>query len=207
MYCIYRFFSKTYILLVFGVLFLTMNVSAQQFSQTRIAISVGTGFPDMDKVFFRSDLHELTSFKDKGIAPIVCRVQYSFNHFFELAASFSYYKYRATWTRNIYNSASSSYLSESSYFNATSLSIMLRGNFHKRLTDRTDAYVGLGAGYKKTDKRSNEQIYTQPSFHDEIPIAIELTGGVRYYFTEKLGIYAELGWSKALIQFGATVRF
>ena len=47
----------------------------------------------------------------------------------------------------------------------------------------------------------NNQLY------NVIPLGFESTIGLRYLFTDNIGAYMELGWSKSLMQFGVVGRF
>lgn len=86
-----------------------------------------------------------------------------------------------------------------------------RGSYHFSMSnDKFDPYVGLMAGYNAASVT-----VTKPAGWAGPDIAAASAGGVifgghigaRYYFTEKIGAFAELGYGIALLNVGVTAKF
>lgn len=96
-----------------------------------------------------------------------------------------------------------SYGSVGSY-NYNSFDIGARGSYHfnellKLSTDKADLYAGIGLSYYSFSYGGFLDNYSQIYF----PIHL----GGRYFFTEKLGGFAELGSSLATVKVGLTLKF
>ena len=85
-----------------------------------------------------------------------------------------------------------------------------RGSFHFALTDKLDTYAGAMLGY------NNAKITTtKPSGYTGPDLPAAEAGGViwgghvgaRYYFTENVGAFGELGYGIAWLNLGLTAKF
>jgi hypothetical protein len=88
-----------------------------------------------------------------------------------------------------------------------SYSAVARLNYHfaKKANAKLDPYFGTGIGYRS----SNWKVESASSEFDGLtryipntPLAFEFTLGARYYFLPNMGVYAEFGGSKSLLQGG-----
>ena len=90
---------------------------------------------------------------------------------------------------------------------------MVRGNYHFATGDKLDPYVGLGLGFMafNFDYFNTDPDYQDDGFYDldyGLPLGYSGSIGARYYFTDMLGAYAEIGWDGvALMQIGLTAKF
>lgn len=88
--------------------------------------------------------------------------------------------------------------------------IQLRGNYHFAQTDALDAYIGVGAG---TNIRTVGATSDYPGFDDSsvsgalIPVSLRLALGTRYYFTDNIGLNAEIGLGGPVISGGLSFKF
>ncbi len=87
-----------------------------------------------------------------------------------------------------------------------SLALSLRLNLHYYTNNKLDLYLGGGLGYKynQFDFVTQNPNYT-PMDNFLIPISMECTAGLRYYLTNNIGLYVELGPAKSLIQSGLCI--
>ncbi len=79
-------------------------------------------------------------------------------------------------------------------------------NFHFATTTSVDPYFIIGAGYKQTswfDTGSNGGSWV-PKL---MPVAIRVGVGVHYYFTDFMGINAEVGIGGPIMQGGLSFKF
>lgn len=88
-------------------------------------------------------------------------------------------------------------------------SALFRFNYHFVSNDNLDVYFGVGAGYRG-GKTTYTSVPNDPDFSFDtkiaIPVGMETTLGMRYFFTENIGAYTEIGLGKSLIQFGACFK-
>ena len=67
-------------------------------------------------------------------------------------------------------------------------------------------FVGYRSGtwkFESTDPNGTNDLNISNSF----PLGFETTIGARYYFTDNIGLYAETGLAKAVIQAGLSFKF
>lgn len=91
-----------------------------------------------------------------------------------------------------------------------SIGAMVRGNLHFGTSYSWDHYVGLGLGYGNSQYNidlGGNFGGTAFEVSSPIPIAWEATVGTRYYFSETVGAYAELGFSQSILNAGFTFKF
>jgi len=87
--------------------------------------------------------------------------------------------------------------------------IMARIQYHFIDNDKVDAYIGGGAGYKLAKSSFTS---TDPDFSDQdiagLPVAFRIGGGMRYFFTDNLGLNLELGLGGGgLVAAGIAAKF
>ena len=91
--------------------------------------------------------------------------------------------------------------------------ILAKFNIHFATSKYLDPYATAGLGYKAslvTSDNPNDQksVYdVNNSFLNVIPISFRLGIGLRYFFTENIGISAEAGIGGPIIQGGLCGKF
>lgn len=95
----------------------------------------------------------------------------------------------------------------------TFLVVGARGTWHYNdwHSDKLDTYAGVLLAYKSVSFKDNTD-YRNSSYLNTYTYSGSGFGpgafiGARYYFTDKIGAYAELGYGITLIQLGLTVKF
>ena len=58
----------------------------------------------------------------------------------------------------------------------------------------------------ETNNGDDWEVIEDESIKSVIPLAFETTFGARYLVTKNLGVYAEFGLAKAMLQFGLTAK-
>ena|ERR1051326_1587758 len=176
------------------------------FHQGAFVVSAGYGFPNLWKsvvnLFIGSNATNITA---TGMGPLHFRAEYGISNGVGLAASINYMSFGAKWTTNdsagvgIYQNKLSS----------SSLSVLARLNFHFSVTDQLDPYFGIGAGYKNRTWKytTTDPAYANKSAPGFSPFGFEMTIGMRYYITDAIGIYTEIGIAKSVIQAGLAAKF
>lgn len=86
----------------------------------------------------------------------------------------------------------------------------IRGTFHYQFLDKLDTYAGLMLGlytYKwKYDWSDSYYDYYSPNNTKTSDFAFSVFAGARYYFNEKFGVNAEIGYGFTYLSAGITYR-
>ena len=177
---------------------------AQCLPQGSFNISVGYGYNAFVKTYIKSFEDEV-GFKYSALGPIHAKAEYMLGNRVGLGLSLNYLSYKLSYTQ--YN-ASLTY-TESAQF--STLSALARFNFYYVNTDKLAVYTGTGVGYKtykwvfKND--GNVETVTREDLLVIPPVGFELTTGIKYMFIPNVGVYAEVGIAKSIIQAGMTFSF
>jgi len=178
------------------------------FGQGVVAFTVGYGYPSWGQVYFNLEavsygLDTYDNYTPKGMGPLHFKGEIGLSKFIGMGISVNYETYGGKWTKLYYNGI------YAENFTVTSLSVMPRFSVHFATTTQIDPYFGVGAGYKSTTYKFHSD-FPNPdlSWYQEgyFPVSIETTVGLRYYFSDAVGIYMEMGLAKSLIQGGLAVK-
>lgn len=198
------------------------------FGERKIAVTVGYGFPNIYKALFKATYTNNGSFYSsgtsqpptvniKGIGPMFLKADYGLTKLVSVGASIGYDNF--TMTETIIDQEPDptgtyliSYTDVVKYY-YTSFSAGVRINFHFGTGKKLDPYAGIAGGYS-SNKYVESYTSTDPNFIEHpssytgIPIYLSLTAGMRYYFTDNIGMYMEVGIDKwSVIQGGLAVKF
>lgn len=184
------------------------TLSAQSFKEGGHTVSVGHG-----AVTFLGNLS--SSFDDyldqdyKGVGPLYLKYEYAVTDRIGLGLNLACatnewsYRYDVTDEQGNINS----------YRESTKLSTwsaLARLNYHFGNSDRFDPYFGFGLGYRDANW---ELTSTGPEggsgveLKSLMPFGFEFTLGARYFLANNIGIYAEVGGAKSVVQGGLVARF
>ena len=91
----------------------------------------------------------------------------------------------------------------------TTLRAMFRANFHFAKTTNFDAYFLVSAGYRRNtfSIETNDPFWGGGSISGFIPFGIKPGLGLRYFFTENIGIHMELAAGTPVACGGLSLRF
>lgn len=84
--------------------------------------------------------------------------------------------------------------------------ILGKMNYHFATTANIDPYLTWGAGYKNTKIYSNEPGDNRKITVNIVPVAFRVGIGMRYFFTDAVGVNAEVGLGGPLMQAGISIR-
>lgn len=178
-------------------------------------ISTGYGIPGIGKRAF-GDLDERYSeAKFGGIGPIFLRYEYAIGDKWGLGlvTRFATSKVEYPQKGPLYDDEQNPVAGDSTYTYSqtfTSIGAMARGNLHFGTTYSWDHYIGVGLGYGNSSYKVDlGGDFGGVAFETSstIPIAWEATIGTRYYFSDNVGAYAELGFSQSILNAGFTFKF
>ena len=92
----------------------------------------------------------------------------------------------------------------------TDIVVMVRGAFHYPVNEKFDAYGGLGLGVRHAGvsfSGSSNSIYSAIGSVSGNEFASGLFVGGRYFFTESIGAFAELGYDQTYLKIGLSAKF
>lgn len=181
---------------------------AQAFPEGSNSISVGYG----GVTFIGSISKNFDQYADvgyKGMGPVYFKYEHAVTDNLGLGLNVAYaenewnYKYTDTDA----NGNTGTYTERTT---RSTYSVLARLNYHIGSQEKFDPYIGLGLGYRdaKWNYDSNNPNGTSGvELKGLMPLGMELTLGMRYFFTENIGLYAEVGGAKSVVQGGLSVKF
>jgi hypothetical protein len=90
----------------------------------------------------------------------------------------------------------------------TDIVVMVRGAFHYPVSEKFDAYGGLGLGVRHAGVSfSGSSFYSALGSASGNEFASGLFVGGRYFFTESIGAFAELGYDQTYLKVGLAAKF
>ena len=195
---------KKTLLCVFAVSMMAFGTSAkaQSFEEGMNVVSVGIGFPNIYKSIY--DIYEFNSgYTSSGFGPINFKYEHALTDQIGLGASVSFLTYKNAWETG-------SGFEE--VYKGSLFALLVRGNYHFATGDKLDPYVGIGIGYMglNFEYYNDDPDYVDDGFSFDFGSPFGYSGsiGARYYFTDMLGAYAEIGWDGlALMQIGLSASF
>ncbi len=181
---------------------------AQAFPEGSNSISLGYGGVTM-LASISKNFDTYADVKYTGMGPLYFKYEHAMTDHLGLGVNVAY----ATNEWNYKYTGSDANGNPATYSETTSrstYSILARLNYHIGTNDKFDPYVGLGLGYRdatwnydSTDPNGTSGV----EISGLVPLGMELTLGMRYFFTDNIGLYAELGAAKSVLQGGLSVKF
>jgi len=90
----------------------------------------------------------------------------------------------------------------------TDIVVMVRGAFHYPVNEKFDAYGGLGIGVRHAGVSfEGNSIYGSLGTASANDLTSGLFVGGRYFFTESIGAFAELGYDQTYLKIGLAAKF
>ncbi len=204
-------FHYSYRLPVFTIAALLLGsfqANAQAFPEGSNSISVGYGGVTLLGSISKN-FDSYTDVNYSGMGPIYFKYEHAMTDNLGLGVNVAYaqnewsYKYSDTDANN--NSVTYTETTSRSTY-----SILARLNYHIGSDDKFDPYLGIGLGYRDATWKydtTNPDGTTNVDISGLMPFGMELTLGMRYFFTENIGLYAEFGAAKSVLQGGLAVKF
>jgi len=178
-------------------------------------VTVGYGIPGLRKSQF-GDFDEIYPTADfGGLGPIFLKYEYAIGDKWGLGLVTRFTNSKVSYPIEgpLYNDEQEPIPGDSIYTytqSFMSIGAMARGNLHFGTSHNWDHYAGIGLGYGnsryKIDLGGNFA-GSDATIAAPIAIAWEATIGTRYYFSETVGAYAELGFSQSILNGGFVFKF
>ncbi|RTQ44872.1 hypothetical protein EJV47_27080 [Hymenobacter gummosus] len=89
----------------------------------------------------------------------------------------------------------------------TDVIVGVRGAFHYPLVDKLDTYAGLGLGIRHAGVKWEGSSTFGGMAASSTGVYSGLFLGARYYFTESIGAFAELGYDQSYLKVGLAAKF
>ena len=177
------------------------------FAEGKMIITVGYGFPNVGKSVLKT-YESYAGYKVSGFGPLSVKGEYALSDKIGFGLSVNYVSFAATWIEDGTDAAGNT-IPYTYTFSRSSVSVLGRMNIHFATSEKLDPYWGVGAGYRTGSYKftSNDPFYTGNITFPTIPFGFETTIGLRYYFSDNIGAYVEMGYAKALIQGGLALKF
>jgi opacity protein-like surface antigen len=181
------------------------------FEEGVAVISVGYGFGNFTQALFKAWKDDL-NYSYKSFGPIHAKFEYGLGDKFGIGASINYMSAGAEWTSTYATTDTAGntiYVPYNEGFDYSTLSVLCRMNIHFATSDKLDPYWGMGVGYRSGSWKYHSTYpgATEPSVSSIFPFGWETTIGMRYYFTDNIGMYLEMGLAKSMIQAGLSAKF
>lgn len=170
-------------------------------------VSLAYGFPNLGAVVLNT-YEDYNAYSVSGIGPIHLKYDYALSDKISLGVSIGYVSFKAKWTYDYYDYNTFTTQAYDESWTGSSLGILARFNYHFATSEKLDPYVGLGAGYNSwTFKFESDYPGAIESSLVLPPIGFEGGVGVKYFFSDNVGAYLELGYGKSLLQGGIAFKF
>jgi hypothetical protein len=196
---------------------LSFNSNAQCVQQGTILADAYYGFPNLFKVILKADASNIQNTTGSaaagglsiyGIGPMGAKAEYLLTDKFGMGIDFNYsnvgIKFSNTTTDQNGNQVTYNY-----NLSSPAIRVMLGFNFHFVRTDKIDVYFATKAGYYN---RSFAMTTNDPGYRLNLsladPIAFRVEIGMRYFFTENIGVHVNLGFPGGpLVAAGLALKF
>jgi opacity protein-like surface antigen len=184
-----------------------------KFSKKSIVVSTGYGFVPFAISTLTSYSSEPKNVTYNAIGPIYGKIEIAISKHSSLSFCFAHLDLNAEWDE-FYEENNQQKVNHIKG-NAFTQSYNLRYNYHFVIKGKFDPYLGVGAGYRINTIKFEESnlgahIFSWNLFgvHPSVTQtpAFELTFGTRYYLSNNIALYTEIGFAKSVIQAGISVK-
>lgn len=188
--------------LVVGATLQTSEARAQAFTEGSNNVSIGYG----GVTFLGAISRNFDSYTDvnySGLGPIYFKYERGVSENIGLGISFAYATNEWVYKYQIFDETYTETTNRSTY------SILARFNYHIGDSEKFDPYIGFGLGYRDATwtSKSSGSTSSGVELKSVMPFGMDLTFGARYFFTDNIGLYAEVGAAKSVVQGGLALKF
>lgn len=188
---------------------------AQAATKGNVIIDPYYGFPNFGKFFAKNFAEEFTGLTIGGYGPAGARVEYMLADKFGIGvdAIFNGIDYKGTVTDTVgYDGMGNAVTDEKTGKVAMRrVRVQARFNYHFDVaTPELDLYLGFGAGFNTRTVRYWEDDVEQTDYQVKgalFPVSFRAALGMRYYFTNNIGLNAELGIGGPVMSAGLSFKF
>lgn len=203
------------------IMILTVIISASALGQAtrqgNIIIDPYYGGPNFGKAFIEAVEDQNTGntdFNASSIGPAGLRIEYMLGDRIGLGVDAIFNTRNLTFNLRdtIYDGNGDPEIQTNSYeYDMKRLRVHLRFNYHFDISNPDlDGYLGVGAGTNsrfRTTYENGVEIDDDLSNFTLLPFSARICVGTRYYFTDNIGLNAELGLGGPLVSGGLSFKF
>jgi hypothetical protein len=184
----------------------------------RITITPYMGFPNLLAAAVQN-MYELTNQKKEqlsitGVGPLGIRAAYFITDHLSIGGEVSYASTSIQWKETRAIKLTDSTMVPYTYsfrLHAPRIRTLVKLNYHFAITEHREWYAGGGVGYNNTRIKLDTDA---PYIRDYdilslyfLPLSARLNLGFNYYFSQHVGLNAEVGLGGPLASVGLTVKF
>ncbi len=197
------------------VLLVSSNIYAETDEPLKWNVSAGFGVPNLSRYSKLVGLpSDPKSFQRSGKGPFYLKAEYKPEWWFGIGLNINHMSYKVTYIDDNYTNSNGMKVPNKVTVNNVNTAFNMRANLHvfnpKHYGTKADVYWGIGIGYKVGKlKVSSEYSEATPTITlpNLLKIGFETTFGMKYYFTDHIGAFGEIGLAKSIFQFGVTGAF
>jgi opacity protein-like surface antigen len=204
----------------FMLLFSGSNIFGQALEKGKVAFNAYYGVNIFTAIFKTAYQNSggngsaQTDFKIKGMGPIGLSGEYMVTDKVGLGGDFYYANTSISWNEtysDYYNSTTGNYETRTYNYKVSvpRFAALFRANLHFTEDDNFDSYGIIAAGYKNMSFKfeTNDPDYQFAKISSLIPVGLKLGIGFRYFFTDNIGINAEIAAGTPLLCGGLSAKF
>lgn len=181
---------------------------AQAFPEGSNSISVGYGFVTILGAL-NSTFDTYTDINYSSLGPLYFKYERAMSDNIGLGLSVAYATNEWSYRFSSFNDTTEVFHTETT--KRSTYSILARFNYHFGSSEKFDPYIGLGLGYRdanwSTTTTDAAGVGSAVDLPNLVPLGMELTFGLRYFFTDNFGAYTEIGGAKSVVQLGLSGKF
>jgi opacity protein-like surface antigen len=185
------------------------TASAQAYEEEKSYLSAGYGFGTF-LGSLTTNFDDYEGFSTSLTGPVFVKYEYGITDKFGIGLNLAYFQFNMNYQYDGYDYALQQDVKYTEKDTYSTISALIRANWHFGDNDKVDPYFGLGLGYRTgnwTHTSTDPEGITSEDFSIPIPFGFETTFGVRVLFTDKIGAYAEAGLAKSAFQVGLCAKF
>ncbi len=208
--------KKTILLGMLACFFFTSSVNAQAIEKGTVLVDAYYGFPNLYKAVFsaaNSNGSEL-NLNEGGAGPLGIRGEYLLTDKIGIGLDLGFSNAFVNYDRNSFvidpDTGEGSDVVYTDEFKTRRIGGIVTFNVHFLKSDNVDFYAMVGAGYKnrKSISDSTDPIFEPTEFESLSPVAFRVGTGLRYFFTDNVGINVALGLGHgSLLNGGVSFKF
>lgn len=139
------------------------------------------------------------------------KVEYMISNMVSMGVDYTYAKVVNNYSDSYYTTVNGQSVLQYGNFTESLIKqrFLVKVNIHFATSNSLDPYATAGLGYKYTAFNTNNpnNVNYDLSFFNAFPIAFRMGAGLRWFFTENVGISVEAGIGGPLLQGGLSLKF
>jgi len=180
--------------------FASNSLNAQVFEEGNVGIDVYYGFPNLYTAVFKTAYANSgteTDISIGGIGPVGIRGEYLLTDKLGIGMDLGFNNSNLTF-KDVGTDSNGNPTTYDYTYKTQKIGAMVTLNYHFIDNDQIDFYgvFGMGYGNRSYKFESTDPSYTEASVKSLVPVASRLGIGVRYFFTDNIGLNLGLGFGQ-----------